>query len=120
MLNKQRKWKYEWEPAYLNMTRDFIFRNTYEDIEWVMKKIGEDCGSRFEFECYDVSHLYNLAHFIDRGLVKPPFLIQTIFGVLGGIGADIENLMHMHAGHQPVRVPLMALVFDILGRRICS
>jgi uncharacterized protein (DUF849 family) len=95
MLNKQRKWKYEWEPAYLNMTRDFIFRNTYEDIEWVMKKIGEDCGSRFEFECYDVSHLYNLAHFIDRGLVKPPFLIQTIFGVLGGIGADIENLMHM-------------------------
>ena len=77
------------------MTRDFIFMNTYEDIEWVMKKILEDCGSRFEFECYYVSHLYNLAHFIDRGLVKPPFLIQTIFGVLGGIGADIENLMHM-------------------------
>lgn len=95
MLDKPRKWKYKWEPAYLNMTRDFIFRNTYEDIEWVIKKIGEDCGARFEFECYDVGHLYNLAHFMDRGLVKPPFLIQTIFGVLGGIGADIENLMHM-------------------------
>ena len=77
------------------MTRDFIFRNTFKDIEWVLKNLGEDHGVRFEFECYDMGHLYNLAHFVDRGLVKPPFFVQTIFGILGGIGADIENLMHM-------------------------
>ena len=95
MLNKQHRWTYEWEPAYLEMTHDFIFKNTYKDIEWVMKELGEDHGARFEFECYDMGHLYNLAHFVDRGLVKPPFLIQTIFGVLGGIGADIDNLTHV-------------------------
>ena len=95
MLKKKYHWTYEWEPAYLEMTHDFIFKNTYKDIEWVMKELGEDRGVRFEFECYDMGHLYNLAHFVDRGLVKPPFLIQTIFGVLGGIGADIDNLMHV-------------------------
>ena len=77
------------------MTRDFIFRNTFKDIEWVLKELGEGHGVRFEFECYDMGHLYNLAHFVDRGLVTPPFFVQTIFGILGGIGADIENLMHM-------------------------
>ena len=77
------------------MTRDFIFRNTFKDIEWVLKELGENHGVRFEFECYDMGHLYNLAHFVDRGLVKPPFFVQTIFGILGGIGADIENLVHM-------------------------
>ena len=87
--------KYEWEPKYLEMTRDFIFRNTFKDIEWVLKELGEGHGVRFEFECYDMGHLYNLAHFVDRGLVKPPFFVQTIFGILGGIGADIENLAHM-------------------------
>ena len=65
------------------MTRDFIFRNTFKDIEWVLKTLGEDHGVRFEFECYDMGHLYNLAHFVDRGLVKPPFFVQTIFGILG-------------------------------------
>ena len=88
-------WKYEWEPKYLEMNRDFIFRNTFKDIEWVLKELGEGHGVRFEFECYDMGHLYNLAHFVDRGLVKPPFFVQTIFGILGGIGADIENLAHM-------------------------
>ena len=95
MLKKHSHWTYEWEPTYLKMTHDFIFKNTYRDIEWVMKELGEDHGVRFEFECYDIGHLYNLAHFVDSGLVKPPFLIQTIFGVLGGMGADIDNLMHV-------------------------
>ncbi|MDP7600593.1 MAG: 3-keto-5-aminohexanoate cleavage protein, partial [Rhodospirillales bacterium] len=92
ILDKPFEWKHKWEPEYLEMTRDFIFRNTFKDIEWVLKELGEGHGVRFEFECYDMGHLYNLAHFVDRGLVKPPFFVQTIFGILGGIGADIENL----------------------------
>ncbi|HEV2676733.1 MAG TPA: 3-keto-5-aminohexanoate cleavage protein [Aliidongia sp.] len=94
-LDKPRDWQHAWEPAYLEMTRDFIFRNTFKDIEFVLQELGEGCGTKFEFECYDVGHLYNLAHFVDRGLVKPPFFIQTIFGILGGIGADPDNLVHM-------------------------
>ncbi len=77
------------------MTRDFIFRNTFKDIERILKELGEAHGTRFEFECYDVGHLYNLAHFLDRKLVKPPLFVQTIFGILGGIGADPENVTHM-------------------------
>ena len=95
ILDKGYEWQHQWEPEYLEMTRDFIFRNTFKDIEWVLKTLGEDHGVRFEFECYDMGHLYNLAHFVDRGLVKPPFFVQTIFGILGGIGADLENLGHM-------------------------
>lgn len=95
ILDKPLDWKHDWEPDYLEMTRDFIFRNTFKDIEWVLKELGEGHGVRFEFECYDTGHLYNLAHFVDRGLIKPPFFVQTIFGILGGIGADIENLTHM-------------------------
>jgi uncharacterized protein (DUF849 family) len=78
------------------MTRDFIFRNTFKDIEWIVREIGAT-GTRFEFECYDVGHLYNLAHFLDRGVVQPPLFVQTIFGILGGIGPEPENLMHMKA-----------------------
>jgi len=95
ILDKPYNWKHKWEPEYIEMTRDFIFRNTFKDIEWILKELGENHGVRFEFECYDMGHLYNLAHFVDRGLVKPPFFVQTIFGILGGIGADIENLTHM-------------------------
>ncbi len=95
MLGRYKEWKYEWEPAYLDMTRDFIFRNTFADIERMLKELGEGCGTKFEFECYDVGHLYNLAHFLDRKLVQPPVFVQTIFGILGGIGADPENLAHM-------------------------
>ena len=95
ILDKKWDWQHEWEPQFLEMTRDFIFRNTFKDIEWVLQELGEGHGVKFEFECYDMGHLYNLAHFVDRGLVKPPFFVQTIFGILGGIGADIENLMHM-------------------------
>ena len=95
MLNRYKEFKYDWERAHLEGTKDFIFRNTFKDIEYIMKDLGEGHGVRFEFECYDVGHLYNLAHFVDRGLVKPPLFVQTIFGILGGIGADHENLMHM-------------------------
>jgi len=95
MLDRYKEWKYPWEPQHLAMTRDFIFRNTFADIERILKDLGEGCGTRFEFECYDVGHLYNLAHFLDRGMVNPPLFVQTIFGILGGIGADPENLVHM-------------------------
>jgi uncharacterized protein (DUF849 family) len=95
MLNRYKEWKYEWEPHHLEASRDAIFRNTFKDIEHILKELGEGCGTRFEFECYDIGHLYTLAHFLDRGLVKPPLFVQTIFGILGGIGADPENLMHM-------------------------
>jgi uncharacterized protein (DUF849 family) len=94
-LNKRREWKYNWEPQYLEASRDFIFRNTFKDIEYSLKHLGEECGTRFEFECYDVGHLYNLAHFLERKLVKPPLFVQTIFGILGGIGPEPENLVHM-------------------------
>ena len=95
MLGRYKEFKYDWEPKYLEMTRDFIFRNTFKDIERILKDLGEGHGTRFEFECYDVGHLYTLAHFLDRKLVKPPLFVQTIFGILGGIGADPENLSHM-------------------------
>jgi uncharacterized protein (DUF849 family) len=88
-------WKYDWEPAYLEGSRDAIFKNTFRDIERILEQLGEGCGTRFEFECYDVGHLYTLAHFLERGLVKPPLFVQTIFGILGGIGPDPENLQHM-------------------------
>ena len=95
MLDRYKSFKHEWERAHLENTRDFIFRNTFKDIEYILKDLGEGHGVRFEFECYDIGHLYNLAHFLDRGLVRPPLFVQTIFGILGGIGADHENLMHM-------------------------
>lgn len=88
------QWKYDWEEAYVKDSDDFIFRNTFRDIEYILKTLG-DAGTKFEHECYDVGHLYNLAHFVDRGLVKPPFFVQMIFGILGGIGADLDNLMFM-------------------------
>ena len=88
------QWKYAWEEAYVLNSDDFIFRNTFRDITWILEHLGA-LGTKFEHECYDVGHLYNLAHFVDRGLVKPPFFIQHIFGILGGIGADLDNLVFM-------------------------
>jgi uncharacterized protein (DUF849 family) len=88
------EWKHEWERDYVLGSDDFIFRNTFRDIARIMDSLA-DAGTRFEHECYDLSHLYNLAHFVDRGLVKPPFFIQMIFGILGGVGPDLENLMFM-------------------------
>jgi uncharacterized protein (DUF849 family) len=95
LLERYKDFKYDWERHHLEMTRDFIFRNTFKDIERILKDLGEVHGTRFEFECYDVGHLYNLAHFLDRKLIQPPLFVQTIFGILGGIGADPENVMHM-------------------------
>ncbi|MBE1284404.1 MAG: 3-keto-5-aminohexanoate cleavage protein [Rhodobacteraceae bacterium] len=96
MMQKYSNWKHDWEPEFLDMTRDFIFRNTFADIEFAMKELGEAHGTRFEFECYDLGHLYNLAWVVDQGWVKPPFFVQMVFGILGGVGADLDNLMHMH------------------------
>lgn len=88
-------WKHEWEKPFLLNTDDLVFKNTPRDIAEVLVRMGQERGARFEFECYDVSHLYMLRHFADRALIKPPFFIQFVFGVLGGIGADPENLQHM-------------------------
>ncbi len=96
MLDKYSDWKHDWEPEFLDMTRDFIFPNTFKSIEYVLKELGQTHGTKFEFECYDLGHLYNLAWFVDNGLIKPPFFIQMVFGILGGVGADPDNLMHMH------------------------
>ena len=95
MLEKRADWRHDWEPKFLEMTRDFIFRNTFADIEFAMKELGGGHGTRFEFECYDLGHLYNLAWVVDQGWAEPPFFVQMVFGILGGAGADIDNLTHM-------------------------
>jgi uncharacterized protein (DUF849 family) len=94
-LSRYKEFKHAWEVAYLEASRDFIFRNTFADIEGIIERLGKGHGTKFEFECYDVGHLYTLAHFLDRKLVEPPLFVQTIFGVLGGQGADTENLLHV-------------------------
>jgi uncharacterized protein (DUF849 family) len=92
--SKIEDWKFDWEKPYLESSRDFILSNTFAQIERGMTELSA-MGTRFEFECYDIGHLYNLAHFVDRKIVEPPFFIQGVFGILGGIGADPENLVHM-------------------------
>jgi uncharacterized protein (DUF849 family) len=92
--NRIHRWKHAWEEPYVRNSDDFIFRNTFRDIAYILQTMT-DSGTKFEHECYDVGHLYNLAHFIERGLVKPPFFVQLIFGILGGIGADLDNLVFM-------------------------
>ena len=87
VLDRVKEFKHSWERQYLEASRDFIFRNTYTDIERLVTELGAN-GTRFEFECYDVGQLYNLAHFVDRGVVQPPMFVQLIFGILGGIGPD--------------------------------
>ena len=94
MLNRYRDWKHDWEPATLEASRDLVFKNTYKDIEGLLALLTP-LGTRFEFECYDTSHLYNLAHFLDRGLVRGPLFVQTCFGILGGIGSHPDDIMHM-------------------------
>ena len=94
-LDRPTDWRHEWEPKLLEATRGSIFKNTFADIEHILSRLGDGCGTRFEFECYDVGHLYSLAHLRDRGLILGPLFIQFVFGVLGGIGADPENLTHM-------------------------
>ena len=95
IAKKFQNWKYDWEKPFLESSDDFIFRNTFRDITKIVKILGEGCGTKFEHECYDIGHLYNLAYFVDSGIIKPPFLIQSIFGILGGIGSEMQNVMFM-------------------------
>lgn len=95
LAERYNRWKHDWEQNYLAGTKDSIFRNTFRDIERIIELLWKGHGTRFEHECYDVGHLYNLAYFVDRKLIEPPFMVQTIFGILGGIGADWANLHFM-------------------------
>jgi uncharacterized protein (DUF849 family) len=97
LAGKYETWKFDWEKAYLEKSWSSIYPNTFEMIERVMVEVGQAYGTKFEFECYDIGHLYTLKMFADRGLVKPPFFIQGVFGVNGGIGGDLENLMFFKA-----------------------
>jgi len=94
MLKRFKEFKHDWEKPYLEGSKDLIFRNTYGDLEAVFTELSAN-ETRFEFECYDTAHLYNLAHFVERGLVKAPYFIQTVFGILGGIGTHPDDVMHM-------------------------
>jgi len=94
MLERFKEFKHDWERQALENSKDLVFKNTYKDIEFILN-MGRENGTRFEFECYDISHLYNLAHFLDRKLVTPPLFVQSVFGILGGIGPHPEDLMHM-------------------------
>ena len=94
LLDRYKSFKFEWERQHLEATRDLVFRNSFQDIEYILKTCyGND--TRFEFDCYDIAHLYNVKHFLDRGLVKPPLFIQSVFGILGGIGTHPEDVLHM-------------------------
>jgi len=94
MLNRYKEFKHDWEHDYLEGSRDRVFKNTFTDIEYILSTCAEN-GTRFEIECYDIGHLYTLAHFADRGIVKPPFFVQSVFGILGGIGGHPEDVAHM-------------------------
>nr|WP_218036184.1 3-keto-5-aminohexanoate cleavage protein [Sphingobium sp. 15-1] len=94
MLERYKSFQHDWEAAHLEASRDWIFKNTFKDIELILERLGKGHGTKFEFECYDTAHLYTLAHFLDRKLVTPPLFVQSIFGLLGGTGADTENLLH--------------------------
>ncbi|MGB3834595.1 MAG: 3-keto-5-aminohexanoate cleavage protein [Mesorhizobium sp.] len=90
-------WKHAWEKAHVEGSEDLIFKNTFTDIKSVLSRLGDAYGTRFEFECYDVGHLYNLAHFVDEGLVKGPLFLQCVLGILGGLNPDPENLFLMRS-----------------------
>jgi uncharacterized protein (DUF849 family) len=94
MLDRPREWKHDWERPFLEATRGGMFKNTFADIELILSTMGA-LGTRFEFECYDVGHLYTLAHFLDRKLVTPPLFVQTVLGILGGIGANPDSVVDM-------------------------
>ncbi|MBN9063332.1 MAG: 3-keto-5-aminohexanoate cleavage protein [Rhizobiales bacterium] len=94
MMARYKEFKHAWEKEALEASRDRVFKNTFKDIEGILTTCAEN-GTRFEIECYDIGHLYTLAHFVDRGLVKPPFFVQSVFGILGGIGPHPEDVLHM-------------------------
>jgi len=96
LLQKYTEFEHDWERPFLEMTEDFIFPNTFKTIKYALENLGEAHGTRFEFECYDLGHLYNVKWFVDQGLIKPPFFIQMVFGILGGMGAELDHLMHLH------------------------
>jgi uncharacterized protein (DUF849 family) len=94
MLERFKDFQHPWERPYLEGSRDRIFRNTFADIEFILTTCAEN-GTRFEIECYDIGHLYTLAHFVDRGVIRPPLFVQSVFGILGGIGPHPEDVAHM-------------------------
>jgi uncharacterized protein (DUF849 family) len=94
MLERQKEFKHDWERPYLEGSRERMFKNTFADIEYILTTCANN-GTRFEIECYDIGHLYTLRHFADRGVVKPPFFVQSVFGILGGIGPHPEDVAHM-------------------------
>jgi uncharacterized protein (DUF849 family) len=93
LARKYSQWQHDWEKPYVEGMEDLIFRNTFRDIKHILQVLGKECGTRFEFECYDLGHLYSLAHFVDEGLIEGPLFIQGVLGILGGLGADPENLV---------------------------
>lgn len=94
MIGRYKEFRYDWELPYLKESDDRIFKNTFRDIAYILESCSDN-DTRFEIECYDIGHLYTAAHFLDRGLIKPPLLIQSVFGIRGGIGAHVEDVMHM-------------------------
>ena len=94
MLKRFKDFKHAWEPAMLEASTDFVFRNSFKDIRYILETMNES-GARYEFECYDTAHLHNLHYFYSEGIVKAPLFIQTVFGLLGGIGAHPDEVMHM-------------------------
>ena len=94
MLGRYKEFKHDWEKPYLEGSDERIFKNTFKDIAYILQSCSEN-GTRFEIECYDIGHLYTAAHFVDRGLIKPPMLIQSVFGIRGGIGPHYEDVVHM-------------------------
>jgi uncharacterized protein (DUF849 family) len=96
VAERVKHWRYDWEKEYVEGSKGVVFKNTFADIEYILRNLG-DAGTRFELECYDVGHLYNLAYFVDRNVIKTPMFIQAIFGILGGLGSDPENLFVMRS-----------------------
>ena len=94
MLQRFKSFRHDWEQPYLEGSRERIFKNTFADIEKILTTCADN-GTRFEIECYDIGHLYTLRHFLDRGLVKTPLFVQSVFGILGGIGAHPEDVIMM-------------------------
>jgi uncharacterized protein (DUF849 family) len=97
MKKRYSDWKYDWEPKLLDATREVAFKNTFADIEQIFHQLGDGYGTRFEFECYDVGHIQTLSFYLREGLIRKPLFVQFVLGVLGGIDAAPENLMHMKA-----------------------
>ncbi len=94
LLQRYHEFKFDWERDHLENSRDLVFRNSFKDIEYILRTCSAN-GTRFEFECYDIGHLYNVQHFLDRGLIRPPLFVQSAFGILGGIGTHSEDVAHM-------------------------